>query len=161
MIIYIYKIENKLNGKKYIGQTINLEKRIKNHLSFSKTENKSYLNNKLYLELKNYSFNNFKWEIIDKVSTQEEANKKEIYWINYFDSINTGLNTRKGGKNFNIIKPKGSIKYFFLTILIPERQKEYLQSRKHETGLNMSDYLRRLVDKDIEANDKDQLARAI
>ena len=30
---YIYKIINKINGKMYIGQTLNIEKRIKDHFS--------------------------------------------------------------------------------------------------------------------------------
>ena len=33
-MIGIYKIENKVNGKVYIGQSIDIEKRWKNHISY-------------------------------------------------------------------------------------------------------------------------------
>lgn len=47
-----------------------------------------------------------------------------------------------------------------ITIKIPDRQKDYLMSQKDETGLNMSDYLRRLIDRDIQEK-KPDLVRVI
>ena len=43
-MIGIYKITNNVNGKIYIGQSVNIEKRWKDHISASK--NKNYYNHK-------------------------------------------------------------------------------------------------------------------
>ena len=43
-----------------------------------------------------YGQDNFKYEIIEKCNL-EEIDDREIYWINYYDSINKGYNLCKGG----------------------------------------------------------------
>ena len=42
--------------------------------------------------IRKYGKNSFKIEIIDKATSQNELNKKEQYWIRYYDSINKGYN---------------------------------------------------------------------
>ena len=39
-MIGIYKIQNKLNGKIYVGQSVDIERRWKEHISDAKNENK-------------------------------------------------------------------------------------------------------------------------
>lgn len=58
---YIYKIENKLNGKKYIGQTIkSLEKRFSQHKN---NYTKSYFSQlALYQAFQKYGIDNFSFE---------------------------------------------------------------------------------------------------
>ena len=75
----IYKVKNKINGKTYIGQTIQvLGKRIGQHLKESKNDK----NNKPFLNaIKKYGIENFDWEIIDEASSLDELDEKEIYWI--------------------------------------------------------------------------------
>jgi predicted GIY-YIG superfamily endonuclease len=53
MIQYIYKIENKLNGKTYIGKTKNFERRIKEH-----ERNVGKKRHKLYDAILHYSWGN-------------------------------------------------------------------------------------------------------
>ena len=43
----IYLIENKINGKKYIGQSINIYKRFKEHC-YSSNKHHSYIDNAIY-----------------------------------------------------------------------------------------------------------------
>lgn len=88
----IYKIQNKINNKIYIGQTVRtLEERIKEH-----KRNKNCV---MYKAFKKYGFENFDIKQIDEAKTIEELNEKEIYYINLYDSKNNGYNMCDGGGN--------------------------------------------------------------
>ena len=93
----IYKIENKTNGKIYIGQSINIEKRWKDH----KKKRRS-LNTPLYLAMREDGVDNFSFNILEECA-QELLNEKEEYWIKYYDSTNSE-------KGYNILK---STKYIY------------------------------------------------
>jgi group I intron endonuclease len=91
----IYAIENKINNKKYVGQTVrSLADRINDYKSGMGND---YLNN----SFKKYGFNNFEFKIIDTASTIEELNAKEIQYILNYKSNNKefGYNIESGGKN--------------------------------------------------------------
>ena len=61
---YIYLIENKINGKKYVGCTIyTIEYRFQEHI---KTINK-FPNRPLYRAMKKYGVNNFLISILEKM----------------------------------------------------------------------------------------------
>lgn len=93
----IYKAYNKINGKCYIGQTIQL-------LSERKGGHYSH-NPELYFHraLRKYSPEDWEWTIIDEGFEGDELNEKEIYWINYYNSRdpNKGYNIALGGKENN------------------------------------------------------------
>ena len=91
----IYKIQNKINKKIYIGQTVGtLQHRISQHKSNSKK--KSVIN----MAIRKYGWDNFVAEVIDSAKSIEELNQKEIYWIEYYKSISpNGYNLELGGKN--------------------------------------------------------------
>lgn len=69
MLYHIYQITNKLNGKCYIGQSKNLEKRWKDHIYDSlrnpkyKTDRKCAIHNAIL----KYGPESFTWEIIDSI----------------------------------------------------------------------------------------------
>ena len=96
--MFIYKIENLINNKIYIGQTVKtIEHRYKGHL-------KNADNNKehpLYDSMNKHGINSFKLSEIEQCTSIEELNLKETYWINYFKSQNRqkGYNLNTGGKN--------------------------------------------------------------
>ena len=98
----IYKSTNKITGKIYIGQTIlTLEKRIKNHLIESKTNKKR----PFLTSLKKYGSDNFTFETIDSANNLDELNDKEIYWINYYNSVSpNGYNITGGGQGKKMIR---------------------------------------------------------
>lgn len=97
----IYKATNKINGKVYIGQTIQTLERRKNQHERSY----KYKNTKNYVfcrALKKYGNENFEWEVIDTATSIEELNLKEEYWISYYDclvSSGKGYNSKYGGNN--------------------------------------------------------------
>lgn len=94
----VYKFTNLVNNKVYIGITNWVNKRIGDHIRYSKNTNNKC---RMYLHkaISKYGFDKFTFEIIEIVSTREELNQREIYWINYFNSTNNsiGYNLTKGG----------------------------------------------------------------
>ncbi|MDS7057081.1 NUMOD3 domain-containing DNA-binding protein [Klebsiella pneumoniae] len=91
----IYKVENTINGKIYIGQTtMRLVDRKKVHI-YDARHHKS--NSPLHEELRKYGRENFSWKIIDEAKDRQELNAKEIYWISHYDSIVKGYNVTSGG----------------------------------------------------------------
>jgi group I intron endonuclease len=91
----IYKHTNKINGKVYIGQTCqNPKDRWQNGKGY---ENNIYF----YNAIKKYGWQDgFTHEIIeDNIETQELANEREIYYIEFYNSYEDGYNLTKGGNN--------------------------------------------------------------
>ncbi|KFZ26003.1 MAG: GIY-YIG catalytic domain protein [Candidatus Izimaplasma bacterium HR2] len=78
-MIGIYCFRNKTNGKRYIGQSINIEKRISNKhkYAFNNPKNCCY-NTKFYQALRKYGLENFEIQILEECSIKE-LNEKEIY----------------------------------------------------------------------------------
>lgn len=83
----VYLITNKLNNKRYVGQSINLKKRLKKHLYL--TEEERY-NAPLYKAIKKYGIDNFTLEILYKTKDRDfrkvriELDEKEKYYINKY-----------------------------------------------------------------------------
>ena len=94
----IYKITNKVNGKCYIGQSINIKKRLSQHKS--QTYRNIHINKILYQAIKKYGIENFTFDIIEKCETNS-LDDREKYWIEYYDSYNNGYNGTKGGKGIS------------------------------------------------------------
>lgn len=89
---FIYKTISP-NGKIYIGQTINFEQRCRKYKGNAFKGQK-----KLWNSCQKYSWNPIdNIEVIDKCIISE-LDLKEIYWIEYYDSYNKGLNSDLGGK---------------------------------------------------------------
>lgn len=97
----IYKSTNKITGKVYVGQTIHtLDKRIEGHIKESKLES----NRPFMLSINKYGENNFIFETIDSANNLDELNDKEIYWINFYNSVlPNGYNVTGGGQGKKMI----------------------------------------------------------
>lgn len=88
----IYKIENKVNGKIYIGQSIEIENRWKKHLR----ANDDFI---VHKAIHKYGKENFTFSIVEECGI-DELNNREIYWINFYQSIvPNGYNMIPGGSN--------------------------------------------------------------
>lgn len=102
MIGFIYHITNKINGKKYIGQTVDIEHRIKRHfLELQKGEHHS---TKLQRAFDKYGKDNFEIEYSQKqFKTYEDlliAQKEEI---DKFNSYENGYNQTRGGEGHSTL----------------------------------------------------------
>ena len=99
---YIYCYTNKLNNHKYVGQTNNYERRIREHRSCAFNEKTSSYNDLIHKKIREYGEENFEISLIEKLYTEDinEVNQREIYWINKLQShCSTGLgyNVNSGG----------------------------------------------------------------
>jgi len=94
----IYKITNSVNNKSYIGQSINIEFRWKEHQRIAKSPNNYSRKNKypLYQAIRKYGLENFTFEILEECQ-EEILDEREIYWIQFFDSFENGYNLTLGG----------------------------------------------------------------
>lgn len=91
---YIYKITNQVNGKVYIGKTINLDGRWYKHRYLAQRGSKRHL----YLSMRKYGLENFSFDVIEECNN-DSLNDREKYWISVFDSTNPehGYNKTIGG----------------------------------------------------------------
>ena len=101
---YVYKITNKINGKIYIGETLNtIEKRFKQHCSDAYL--KTYENYYFYKAIRKYGPENFEISQLEHVSNldrkvlKEEILKLEKEYIKKYDSFNSGYNSNSGGRH--------------------------------------------------------------
>lgn len=93
----IYKITNKLNGKIYIGQTVqSINCRIQKHL-YNATNNPESI---IHLAINKYGIDSFTIEQVCSCFDLEELNKQEQYFIKYYNTLApNGYNLDSGGKN--------------------------------------------------------------
>lgn len=92
MSIGIYKIENLINHKVYIGQSVEIEKRWQKHLSAKD----DFV---IHRALHKYGKENFSFQIIEECNLLD-LDKKEKYWITYYNSlVPNGYNMIQGGSN--------------------------------------------------------------
>ena len=91
-IIYCYR--NKINGKRYIGQTINPQQRKSAHISDS-----THIDTKFYRAVRKYGWDNFEYEILAESEDRNVLDKLEVDFIKSFNSIENGYNIRSGGEH--------------------------------------------------------------
>lgn len=94
MTVGIYKLEF-MDNSFYIGRSVSVESRYKNHISTLKrgTNHSTKLQNK---------FNNL--QHLPILLILEECSllalkEREVYWINFYNALNLGLNTFPGGED--------------------------------------------------------------
>lgn len=107
-MIGIYKITNKNNGKIYIGQSNDCERRLKEHCYPSRCNVKSPLN--IDQAIQDEGKENFIFEILEECNLQN-LNEKESYWIAYYQSNSEkGYNNNSGGSQASIGEENGNAK---------------------------------------------------
>lgn len=100
-ILGIYKIENIVNNKVYIGQSINIYERWLAHKR--DLRNNKHHNYYLQNSYNKYGENNFTFEIIETCK-EEVLSEREFYWINSFKSHNKNY-------GFNMVLPTNNERF--------------------------------------------------
>lgn len=111
-MIGIYKYQNKINNHIYIGQSINIEQRQKNHIYSSYNKQASDYNSQFHKAIRKYGIENFDFTILIEITkeeySQELLNSLEKFYINFYDSYKNGYNATPGGEQFGNDMHKGS-----------------------------------------------------
>lgn len=101
MVGFIYKYENKINHKVYIGQTTDLVNRKSSH-RYKATFEK----NKFYNAVRKYGWDNFDFDIVAQVEENDLAqltttlDTLEVEFIEKYDSFYNGYNSTTGGHSY-------------------------------------------------------------
>jgi len=93
-IYSVYKVINTINNKIYIGFDSNWPNRKRIHKS-----NSVKLNYHFYRAIRKHGWDNFQWELL--YQSKEKNHCKDImepYFIEMYDSFNSGYNKTKGGE---------------------------------------------------------------
>lgn len=93
----IYLITNKINGKRYIGQTINkLSTRWSQHVGCAKRKRVE----PLAKSIQKYGRENFEIKVLTRCGSLEDMNHREQYYIKLFKTLcPNGYNVQLGGNN--------------------------------------------------------------
>lgn len=118
-MVGIYKITNTINGKCYIGQSVNIERRWNEHRSSSRLGSSSPL---LYKAIRKYGLSKFIFEIVEECSI-DLLDNRETYWIS---KLNPEYNMTIGG-----VGTKGHI--------VSNETKQVLSNRSKQQWENMSE----------------------
>jgi group I intron endonuclease len=95
--MYIYTIKNLVNGKMYVGQTIQANPKMRwyAHLDYARKGRKSHL----YDSIRKHSVENFEWQVIDQGKTIQELNELEAKWLAHYRVLGEVYNNREAGGN--------------------------------------------------------------
>lgn len=101
-MLYIYKFTNKLNGKTYIGQTNNIQKRKNSHKSESFNPRANGYNLPFHAAIRKYGWDSFDFKILEEIDDtfgREYLNERERFFIKYYRSLKdeNGYNVTEGG----------------------------------------------------------------
>lgn len=89
----IYQITDLTTGQAYIGQSVDIKERFRQHIKSALTYGKT--TNKLYQTMQKSGVYNFTFEVLEEVA-RDNLNEREAYWINFYKTKEFGLNSTKG-----------------------------------------------------------------
>lgn len=93
---YIYLMTNKINDKKYVGQTNNLKRRIK-YQHF----NTGHVKTAIDKAVLKYGKENFEIKVIEETN-KDKVDEREIYWIEKYNTYKgVGYNCTPGGESLS------------------------------------------------------------
>lgn len=100
--IGIYCIENIVNNKKYIGQSIDIDSRWSKHKS--ELNKGTHDNDYLQKSWNKYGCDNFKFYVLE-ICDSDKLDERESYYIDLFNSMDRdkGYNLKSGGQNSNYV----------------------------------------------------------
>lgn len=92
LMIGIYKITNKSNGKMYIGQSNDIQRRFYEHQTKGESSRIP-----LDIEIKELGKDAFTYEVLEECEISQ-LNEKEAYWEVYYNAREVGYNKNKCGQ---------------------------------------------------------------
>lgn len=98
---YVYKIENKITGKVYIGSTVNFKRRKSEH--FGELKRKTHHSSKMQVDYDRYGEKSFKMSVIEECEEDIRLNREQ-YYIDLYDAAHKGYNTSESAF-YNTVRP--------------------------------------------------------
>ena len=99
----IYLLINRITGKMYVGQTVNLKRRIRQHKHGDQYIDKA---------IQHYKWENFTLTVLEECETKEQLNEREIFWIAFFDCRTPkGYNCTDGGDGAWVYTSEALVKF--------------------------------------------------
>jgi group I intron endonuclease len=151
MIIGIYKITNIINGKVYIGQSINIKKR------WNQEKHGRGINNHLNSSFNKYGIGNFTFEILKVIeyytpSLQSILNDYEDFYIKEYNSTDNryGYNKQQGGRVGFTITEETRLKASLAQKGKKQSQEtinKRKETRKNNTGFKHSEETKKKISK--------------
>lgn len=90
----IYKITNLVSNQAYIGQSVDIASRFKQHIKCGLGID-TPASNKLYKSMLEDGVWNFSFELLEECP-KDKLNERESFWINLYQTNKVGLNSTKG-----------------------------------------------------------------
>lgn len=131
---YVYMIKCTVNNKVYIGQTKNLESRIKNHknrLSRDRHESEELQN-----DYNKYGSRCFKYRLLERCNWKD-ALIRETYWIDYYGGINSNNTYNRMNHLYKSDKSKQLISKNHVKTLTEQHKKRISESAKNNPNYGM------------------------
>jgi group I intron endonuclease len=114
----IYAIVNSINGKFYVGRTINFRNRFINHVSDFKLNKTRYTNSGLISDMGVYGYDSFNFITLEECPVGLQV-EKELFWILRLKATDDAY-----GYNLRIDLPSGMVTHPSTSIKISERLKK-------------------------------------
>ena len=140
-MIGIYKITNLITNKVYIGQSVDIERRWKQHIESSKNPTNSSYYNQLYTDFRHYGVNNFSFEILETIDKKDKKllNELELKYMKKFDTLKSGYNiAAAAGQSICLEDIDTEERLFFSSF---ESVEKWLHAKNITTGKKLKHFL--------------------
>ena len=114
----VYLVKNKLTGKCYVGVSVNIHSRWRQHKYWAKNQDVVSLITK---SIKKNGVENFEFSIIEECG-KDLFDEKERYWIEKYDSVLNGYNLTYGGNLRKVLSDETRLKMSKSRIGVPKSQ---------------------------------------
>ena len=144
-MIGIYKITNLITNKIYIGQSVDIERRWKQHIESSKDPTNSSYYNQLYTDFRYYGINNFSFEVLETIDRKDKKllNELELKYMKKFDTLKSGYNiAAAAGQSICLEDIDTEERLFFSSF---ESVEKWLHAKNITTGKKLKHFLTRAI----------------
>lgn len=146
-MIGIYKIENEITHKIYIGQSVDIKRRWNQHIENSKNINSKVYFNELYRDFRYYGIENFSFQVVEEIFSydKELLNQLEYKWMKYYNSLKAGYNVAAlPGQKICLEDIENEEKFYFSNF---DSLEKWLHNNNITTGKKLTHFLKQAIKK--------------